>query len=105
MAFKDMVAADIAATFLSEDFFGEVYRVEGRNIRIVIDNDELKERQGGQDLAVAESATLFHASVADLPPRKAPGSNLNINGRECIVDDWKEAMGVATIALRENIMG
>ena len=104
MAFKDMVAADIAATFLNEDFFGEVYRVEGRNIRIVIDNDELKERQGGQDLAVAESSTLFHASVADLPPRKAPGSNLNINGRECIVDDWKEAMGVATIALRENIV-
>ena len=104
MAFKDMVAADIAATFLNEDFFGEVYRVEGKNIRIVIDNDELKERQGGQDLAVAESATLFHAAVADLPPRKAPGSNLNINGRECIIDDWTESLGMATIALRENIV-
>ena len=104
MGFKDIVAADIAATFLDDAFFGETYRVEGKSIRIVIDNDELMERQGGQDLAVAESATLFHAAVADLPPRKAPGSNLNINGRECIVDDWKEAMGVATIALRENIV-
>ena len=104
MGFKDMVAADIAATFLDDAFFGQVYRVEGKSIRIVIDNDALIERQGGQDLAVAESATLFHAAVADLPPRKAPGSNLNVNGRECIVDDWKEAMGVATIALRENIM-
>ena len=104
MAFKDMVAADIAATFLDKDFFGEPYRVEGKTILIVIDNDELKERQGGQDLAVAESATLFHASAADLPPRKAPGSSLNINGRECIIDDWKEDMGMATIALRENIV-
>ena len=104
MAFKDMVAADLAATFLNDSFFGEPYRVEGKTILIVIDNDELKERQGSQDLAVAESATLFHAAVADLPPRKAPGSNLNVNGRECLVDDWKEAMGVATIALRENIM-
>ena len=104
MNFKDMVAADIAATFLDNAFFGETYRVEGKEITIVIDNDELKERQGGQDLAVAESSTLFHAAVSDLPPRKAPGSNLNINGRECIVDDWKEAMGVATIALRENII-
>ena len=103
MAFKDMVAADIAATFLNTSYFGELYRVEGREIAIVIDNDELKERQGGQDLAVAESATLFHAAVSDLPPRKAPGSSLNINGRECLIDDWKEAMGVATIALRENI--
>ena len=104
MGFKDMVAADIAATFLSNEFFGEPYRIEGKTILIVIDNDELMERQGSQDLAVAESATLFHASVADLPPRKAPGSNLNVNGRECIIDDWKEAMGMATIALRENIM-
>ena len=104
MAFKDMVAADIAATFLSKEFFGEPYRVEGKTITIVIDNDELKERQGGQDLAVAESATLFYASVSDLPPRKAPGSSLNINGRECIIDDWKEDMGMATVVLRENIV-
>lgn len=104
MAFKDKVAADIAAIFLNEQYFGEPYRVEGKTILIVIDNDELKERKGGQDLAVAESATLFHASVADLPPRKAPGSNLNINGRECIVDDWQEDMGMATVVLRENIL-
>ena len=104
MGFKDMVAADIVATFLNSDTFGESDRVEGKEIIIVIDNDELKERQGSQDLAVAESATLFHAAVADLPPRKAPGSNLNINGRECLVDDWKEDMGMATIALRENII-
>lgn len=104
MAFKEMVMSDIAATFLDIQYFGELYRVEGKEVRIVIDNDELKERQGGQDLAVAESATLFYAASADLPPRKAPGSNLNINGRECIIDDWKEAMGLATIALRENIV-
>lgn len=104
MAFKDMAAADIAAAFLNGSFFAELYRVEGKSILIVIDNDELKERQGGQDLAVAESSTLFFASTADLPPPKAPGSSLNINGRECIIDDWKEDMGIATIVLRENIV-
>ena len=103
MNFKDMVAADIAATFLDIQYFGEMYRIEGKYVSIILDNDELKERQGGQDLAVAESATLFHAASADLPPRKGPGSSLNVNGRECLIDDWKEAMGVATIALRENI--
>jgi len=66
--------------------------------------DELKARQGGQDLAVAESSTLFYARCADLPRRKAPGSSLNINGRECIIDDWKEDNGMATIVLRENIV-
>ena len=104
MNFKDMAVADLAATFLNMEFYGELYRVEGKEILIVIDNDELKERQGGQDLAVAESATLFYAASADLPPRKAPGSSLNINGRECIIDDWKEDVGLATIVLRENIV-
>ncbi len=104
MSFKEMVAADIAATFLDLDTFGVMCRVEDKSILIVIDADELKARQGGQDLAVAESSTLFYARVEDLPPRKAPGSSLNINGRECIIDDWKEDMGMATIVLRENIV-
>lgn len=105
MGFKDMVSADLKSVFLDLDFFGEMFTVEGKSIPIMLDNDELVERQGGQDLAIAESGTLFFARVEDLPPRRAPGSNLNINGRECIIDSWSEDMGIATIALRENIMG
>jgi hypothetical protein len=104
MGFKDMVAADRAAVFIDPAFFGEEYRIEGKRIAIVVDTDELKERQGGQDLAVAESGTLFYAREEDLPPRRAPGQSLNINGRECIVDDWKVDMGIATVVLRENII-
>ena len=104
MSFKDMVAADLAATFLDLDTFGTLCRVEGKDIPIMLDNDELKEMQGGQDLAVAESGTLFYARSADLPPRRTAGSCLNINGRECIVDAWSENMGMATIVLRENIV-
>ena len=102
--FKDMVEADILGTFLNLEEFGEVYRIEGKAIPIVVDNDELKERQGSQDLAVAESATLFYAKTADLPPRRPAGENLNVNGRECLIDDWKEDMGMATIVLRQNIV-
>lgn len=105
MGFKDMVAADRSAVFLDPNFFGEPCRVEGRVISIILDNDELKERQGGQDLAVAESATLFYALVEDLPPRRPAGQCLNVNGRECIVDAWTQEMGIATVVLRENIIG
>lgn len=102
--FQDMAADDIMAVFLNLDDFGEKYRVDGRDIVIVVDNDELKERQGGQDLAVAESATLFYARTADLPPRRTAGENLNVNGRECVIDDWQEDMGMSTVVLRENIV-
>lgn len=104
MGFKDMVAADIPSVFFDTDFYGETHRIEGRETSIVVDNDELKARQGGQDLAVAESATLFYARFADLPARCAPGSNLNVDGRECVIDDWQEDMGVSTVILRENIV-
>jgi hypothetical protein len=103
MGFKHAVQSDNQRIFLDLEFFGERYRVEGREIVIVLDSDKLKEKQGGQDLAVAESATLFYARVDDLPPRRAPGECLNVNGRECIVDEWTEDMGMATVALRENI--
>lgn len=102
--FQDAVARDIGRVFLNLDFFGELYRIEGRTIPIVVDNDELKERQGGQDLAVAESATLFYARTADLPPRRPAGESLNVNGRECLVDDWQEDMGMSTVILRQNIV-
>lgn len=102
--FKDMVADDIAV-FLNLDEFAEKYRVEGKNIDIVVDNDELKKRQSGQDLAVAESATLFYARTEDLPHRRPAGESLNINGRECIIDDWQEDMGMSTVVLRQNIVG
>lgn len=103
--FKETVDDDRLNVFLDVDFFGELYCIEWKEIPIVIDNDELKERQAGQDIAIAESATLFYARVEDLPPRRAPGENLNVNGRECLVDDWQVDMGVATVTLRENIVG
>lgn len=102
--FKAMVEEDRLSVFLNTDFFGELYRIEGKEIPIVLDNDELKERQAGQDLAIAESATLFYARVEDLPPRRAAGENLNVNGRECLIDDWQQDMGIATVTLRENII-
>lgn len=103
MGFKDMVAKDMPAVFLDLDTFGETHRVEGKQIPIMIDNDQLKAKQGGQDLAVAESGTLFFARTVDLPSRRSPGSSLNVDGRECIIDDWQEDMGLATIVLRETI--
>lgn len=104
MGFKDMVAADRSAVFLDLDFFGEECRIEGKVIPIMLDDDTLRERQGSQDLAVAESGTLFYARVEDLPSGRSPGQSLNVNGRECLIDDWKVDMGMATIVLRENII-
>ena len=103
MGFKEMVAQDRQRVFINPDEFGDKLRVEGKEILVMLDNDQLKSKQGGQDLAVAESATLFYALSEDLPKRRIPGSTLNVNGRVCTIDDWTEDMGIATVVLRETI--
>ena len=100
-AFKDQMTKDITAVFMDLDEFGEAHEVEGREITIVIDNDTLITRKG-TDLGVAESSLLVFARSEDLPGRKAPGSAINIDGREYIVDDWTESTGMAQIALSQN---
>lgn len=104
MSFKDMVDRDRLGVFLDLNFFGEMYEVEYNPIPIVLDSEELKERQGGQDLAVAESQTLFYARSEDLPQRRSAGQSLNVNGKECLIDSWTEEMGIATVVLRQNIV-
>jgi len=104
MSFKDMVQQD-RGIFLNIDEFGEVHRVEGQNITVVIDDNTLRERQGGAEVGVAESSLLLFAYVEDLPPRREAGESINVDGREYIVDDWSEDMGIAQVALGQNRTG
>lgn len=101
--FKDMVAEDRSRVFLDLDFIGQLARIEGKDIAIMLDDDTLQDLQSGQDLAVAESATLFFARSEDLPPRRPAGQTLNVNGRECHIDKWTEEMGMAMVVLHEHI--
>lgn len=102
-SFKEMVTKDVRSTFLNLEEFGEEHRVEGKTITAVIDENALKERQGGQELSVAESSLLLYAAVEDLPARRPAGEGLNVDGREYIVNDWSEDMGIATVALGQTV--
>lgn len=86
------------------DDFGEKHRVEGKEITIVIDNDTLTEMKNGNILGVAESDLLIFARTEDLLGEKAPGSAINIDGRECIVDLWTENLGITQISLHHARM-
>lgn len=102
--FKEMVDLDRRTVFLDLDEFGEEHQIEGKTITVVLDDDALRQRQGGQELAVAESALMLFAAVEDLPPRRPAGEGLNIDGREYIINDWREDMGIATVTLGQSIV-
>ncbi len=74
--FKKMVADDRRLVFLNLAEFGEEHKVDGKTITVVLDDNALKERQGGQELGVAESSLMLYAAVEDLPAgaRRAKGS-------------------------------
>lgn len=101
---KDLIASDIDLVFMQLDDFGEIHRVEGKEITIVIDNDTLATMKNGNILDVAESDMLIFAKTEDLPGEKAPGSAINIDGRECIVDLWAENLGITQITLHHSRM-
>ena len=99
-SFKEMVANDRRRVFLDLSEFGEEHRVEGKTIAAVLDDNALRERQ---ELSVAESSLLLYAAVEDLPARRPAGEGLNVDGREYIVNDWSEDMGIATVALGQTV--
>ena len=92
---KDLIASDIDLVFM---------QLEGKSITIIIDNDTLVTMKNGNILGVAESDTLIFARTEDLEGEKAPGSALNVDGRECTVDSWAENLGITQIALHHTRM-
>ena len=101
---KELIASDIDLIFMQLDDFGETHRVEGEEIVIVIDNDTLATMKNGNILDVAESDMLFFAKTEDLPVKKAPGSAINIDGRECTVDLWTENLGISQVTVHHARM-
>ena len=52
-SFKEMVERDRRLVFLDLDEFGEEHRVESKTITVVLDDNALRQRQGGQELGLS----------------------------------------------------
>lgn len=102
MSLKDEILFDIDNIFLNLEEFGEEHTIDGKKILCVFDDDALKIRSGSNELNVSESSLLLFAKESDLP-RKVVGDDLLIDGRIYIVDDWKVNLGMAEIALHQNV--
>lgn len=99
MSFKDEVKADIDGVFLQADEFAETHRVEGKDIICVLDTDRGKLKSNGGEYDLSEADFVLMAKTADLPPRKAAGALLNLDGKELTVGTWDEQDGMAIVEL------
>ena len=106
MDFKDCIAADLHGVFLNENEFAELHTVDGKPMRVLIDDDALLERdaaRGGVHTdGLYKTRRLFYLSRADYGGRPAPGKALNLDGRVWRVAEASEAAGMLTIELEAN---
>lgn len=105
MSFKDQIARDLDTVFFNLDEFGELHRVEGQQIAVVLDNDQLNKLKKGQILGLVEADMLLMGRAQDFPEDLEPGRLLNVDGRELVVSNSGRDMGLVEVALRQNRNG
>lgn len=105
MGFKEQVANDLDNVFLNLGEFAELHRVEGVQIPVVVDDDNLNKLKQGQILGNVEADVLLMGKAADFPADLDPGRLLNYDGREMIVGASGKDMGLVEVALRQNRNG
>lgn len=105
MSFKEQIQQDLDAVFLNVDEFADLHRVEGKEIPVVVDNDQLVKLKQGQILGLVEADLLLMGRESDFPADIEPGRLLNVDGRELIVSNSGTDMGLIEVALRQNRTG
>ena len=103
MGFKEQAARDLEQVFLNCEEFAEPHRIEGKTVHVVIDNNTLKEKN--QAMGVVGADLLAMGKKEDFPENLSPGNLLNVDGREMLVADVKEDMGMVEVALIQNRNG
>ena len=105
MSFKEQIMKDLDDVFLNLDDFAELHRIEGNEIAVVVDDDQLNKLKQGHILGLVEADMLLMGKAADFPANLEPGRLLNVDGRELIISASGKDMGLAEVALRQNRTG
>lgn len=105
MSFKEQILKDLDTVFLNLDEFAELHRIEGVQVTVVVDSDQLNKLKKGQILGLIEADMLLMGKEADFPDDLEPGRLLNVDGRELIVVNSGKDMGLVEVALRQNRTG
>lgn len=103
--FKELLRQDVKTVFLNPVEFGEEHMVNGKKMLIIIDDNELTERekriQSHMD-GIYKKQTLIFVSALDYGPLPGPGKPVVIDNIHFIVTDSMNEGGVYSIHLEAN---
>ena len=100
--FKDIISQDNQEVFLNPEEFGEVHMVAGKPMCIIIDENELTEREKrmkGVDEELHSRQLLFYVAAKDVGPLPSPGKVLTLDDRDYLITDAQSECGIYSISL------
>ncbi len=105
MSFKELLRQDVKTVFLNPAEFGEEHIVNGKQMQIIIDDNELTEREkrmkSNMD-GIYKKQTLIYVSASDYGPLPGIGKPVKIDGVTFIVTDSINEGGVYSLHLEAN---
>jgi hypothetical protein len=99
MSLKDVIAGDIDAVFFDTDGFSDEAIVDGKAVRIILDNNALNGKSDVYALGLAEGEQLIFIKEKDMPRLPQSGEQMTINGRQWYVRHAISNMGVYEIRI------
>jgi hypothetical protein len=100
-SFKELLQNDLNV-FINIDEFGEQHTINKQRINIVIDNDRLKHRSKVEYEGVVVGDILYYAKASDFIKKPRVDQIQEFDGKQCMVFDVREDMGLLEIILKRN---
>ncbi len=103
LTFKELLRQDVKTVFLNPIEFGEEHIVNGKPMQIIIDDNELVEREKRmKSNGIYKKQTLVFVSALDFGPLPGVGKPVKIDGTIFIVTDSLNEGGVYSLHLEAN---
>ena len=102
MTFKDTIKQDVRAVFLNFDEFGEIHTIFGQDVLIIIDENELTEREKRirrNEGELHKKQLLFYIAAEDFGPLPDPGRILHLDGKRYEIMEAENEDGIYSISL------
>lgn len=103
--FRELLREDVKKTFFNLEEFGEEHIVNGKKMQIIIDDNELTEREkriNSHMDGMYKKQTLIYVSALEYGPLPGVGKPVKIDGATFIVTDSLNEGGVYSLHLEAN---
>lgn len=107
-SFKEVMKDDVNNTFMNVDEFADMHTVDGKEIPVLVDDNEIIEREkkmkSNMD-GVYVKQKLIYVKADDFGPLPAIGRQIVFDGKRYMVTDSTDEGGVYTITMEAKRAG